>query len=140
MNFPPEIMKALKNMSRANVGLFQSQLVYHLQENGIDFDQFVKKFNRLKTNLERVDYVYEKMDLYNVFEGNFTADEKNDVKANALKERGNQVFAKGKYAKALRYYTKCISKAKSQEILALGYANRSAALFKSWIYIGNALG
>ncbi|CAH1366474.1 unnamed protein product [Tenebrio molitor] len=88
-----------------------------------------KKFGELKTNLDRMNFVFRDMEKCKTHPP-FKKDKKDDTVAIKNRERGNIFFKSANYREALDCYTISILTAESNEILALAYANRSAALSK----------
>ncbi|EFA07768.1 hypothetical protein TcasGA2_TC005322 [Tribolium castaneum] len=113
-----------------NKRAFQSQLLACVQDDTRNSGEFVRDFHKLGSNVEKVDFLYERMRQYGLLDDKFTKDEKDDKKAKKHKEKGDKFFATGAFSKALQSYTRSVMKAKSSEALAMAYANRSAALFK----------
>lgn len=115
--------------------LYQSQLFYHLELGRLNsLNTFLDTFKQKTTNPERIDFVFQVLEEHNMLQSKYKVDRKNDSKALKYKERGNTLFIVEKYDKALHAYTKMLMKAENKELIAIGYANRSAALFKLKLY------
>ncbi|CAH1376373.1 unnamed protein product [Tenebrio molitor] len=104
----------------------------HLAKNhSFHFPTYLKKFGALKTHLDRMNFVFtdlKKLDWL------FKRDEKTDAAAVEHRKKGNIFYQLDDYRNALDCYTASIMTAKSVEVLALAYGNRSAALFKLNLY------
>ncbi|XP_044253160.1 uncharacterized protein LOC123004111 [Tribolium madens] len=125
------IAKVFKKLGQISTFVqFQSQLLACVQDDTRNSGEFVRDFHKLGSNVEKVDFLYDKMRQYGLLDDKYTKDEKDDKKAKKHKEKGDKLFATGAYSKALQCYTRSVMKAKSPEVLAMAYANRSAALFK----------
>ncbi|RZC39061.1 SET, TPR 11, and/or zf-MYND domain containing protein, partial [Asbolus verrucosus] len=96
---------------------------------------YLNRFRALKTNQDRVNFVYKDLKKYNLFP-KFYKDKKDDATAIECRDRGNALFAEGSYSEAAIAYTRSISAAKSKGVLAIAYANRSACLFKLNMFQG----
>lgn len=98
------------------------------------------QFRKLKTDQERIVFTLNVMQEYDVVP-NLTGVPKNAKESEKLREEGNKVFVRGTLnnmtcINALKLYTKSIAFAPyPSEQLALGYANRSAVLFKLGLYL-----
>jgi hypothetical protein len=104
----------------------------HLAKNhSFHFPTYLKKFGALKTHLDRMNFVFtdlKKLDWL------FKRDKKTDAAAVEHRKKGNIFYQLDDYRNALNCYTASIMTAKSVEVLALAYGNRSAALFKLNLY------
>jgi tetratricopeptide (TPR) repeat protein len=104
----------------------------HFAKNhSLHFPTYLKKFGALKTHLDRMNFVFtdfEKVDSI------FKIDEKTDAAAVEHRKKGNIFYHSDDYRNALDCYTASIMTAKSVEVLALAYGNRSAALLKLNLY------
>ncbi|RZC39060.1 uncharacterized protein BDFB_003803 [Asbolus verrucosus] len=77
---------------------------------------------------DKVNIVHKKL-LMNQMFPNFAIDTKNDIIAADYRNKGNDQFQLGNSLEAVEHYNNCIAMAKSKEILALAYADRSEVFF-----------
>ncbi|RZC34372.1 SET and/or TPR 11 domain containing protein [Asbolus verrucosus] len=91
--------------------------------------RYLTKFGSLKTNQDRVNFIYRDMKKLNFYPKYFK-DSKDDGAAIASQKQGDVFFGKGYYHEAIIEYTRSIATAKSRGVLSRSYANRSACLFK----------
>lgn len=112
---------------------FYRDLVRHLEDNGSSV-AVSKKFSTLLNNADRVTFVLRLLDDYQLLRVP-TEDSKNDELAEEYKRQGNEYYRKKKIKEAIECYTNSIAYAKEKsEVLALAFANRSAALFEKKFY------
>ncbi|CAG0891243.1 unnamed protein product [Cyprideis torosa] len=89
----------------------------------------VEKFSQLKTDRDRILFLYDVPAAHEIRIGNFYF-HKNSIDCEKKRKAGNDMFAKGKYPEAILMYNHCIMKAPpDNENYSLALANRSAALF-----------
>lgn len=113
----------------SDINSIHHTLLRHLQNDDKSLT-LSNDFSVLKTNAERVNFVYSILESYNLFP-TVLNDEKNDEKANEFRQEGNFLYKNKKIRDALVLYTKSIANASNEgDELALGYGNRSAALFE----------
>jgi hypothetical protein len=104
----------------------------HLAKNhSFHFPTYLKKFGALKTHLDRMNFVFTDFEKVASI---FKIDEKTDAAAVEHRKKGNNFYQLDDYRNALDCYTASIMTAKSVEVLALAYGNRSAALLKLNLY------
>lgn len=92
------------------------------------------EFRDLKTNFQRVVYVYGLLDDYNLLP-RIIPDGKCNEKAIQYRNKGNEKFKLRQNKEALEFYTiSIVFGEKMSEDLAKAYANRSAVLFEQNLY------
>ncbi|KAJ3645433.1 hypothetical protein Zmor_023091 [Zophobas morio] len=109
-----------------------------------ELSTYLNKFMSLSSNLDQINFVYDELEKHSAFP-QFHKDGKNDITSIAVRHEGNKLYKKNLFSNAFNCYTVSILAAKTKEVLALAYANRSAALLKMGLYkesltdIGRAL-
>lgn len=91
-------------------------------------DQF-EEFSKLTSNEERVYFVWNLPIVHSLLKVKRSHREKSKQSAERSKKDGNTQFQLKRYKAAVNLYSQTVALAPPGELLALGFANRSAALF-----------
>ena len=96
-------------------------------ENGGKVTDMSTEFSKLKTDLERIQFVSKLPELKNkiLLESKITKDEE---KANKYKEFGNSAYKSGKVRSSVEHYTNFI-RYSPDSVRSVGFANRSASFY-----------
>lgn len=117
----------------SNINNVHENLLLHLEKANRTYT-VSNEFSSIETNSDRVRFVYSIIDGYNLFPA-LNDDLKCNHKSDEFRHKGNAFYKNKNVNEALELYTQSISYAlPNSEQLALGFANRSAALFESGFY------
>lgn len=101
------------------------------------FTEFLEDFKTCKTDTERVDKLYKLPETHDVVKVKVVRQEKNEEESARLREKGNEMFKKRQYQKALELYNTSVAMAPTSgetTTLSLALANRSAVLCHIKLY------
>jgi hypothetical protein len=110
-----------------------SKILFHcLQGSNPGFNRFsyFDKFTLLKTNVERVNFVYKDVKKYPRDFVKFMKDTKNDDVALRHMENAKLKLNCANYWEALESNALCLATAQTDRFLALAYSNRAECFFK----------
>lgn len=89
----------------------------------------LKQFSALKTDLEQIEFIDKEIRRYHELP-RFIRDAKNSYVSVKHKEMAKNFSEAGLFLSALQRYTTCIATAKTDYVLASGYADRAECLLK----------